>query len=74
MAQKIFGLQRIEGFGFDVEVLYIAKKFKYKIKEVPIQWMDTKGTKVHPVKDSMKMLWDLITIRINDIFKNYYEA
>jgi dolichyl-phosphate beta-glucosyltransferase len=72
VAHKVFKLQRIHGFAFDVEVLYIARKFKYKTKEIPIQWMDAKGTKVHPIKDAARMLFELIHIRINDIFKKCY--
>ncbi len=66
-AQKIFSLQTFERFSFDVEILFIAKKLKYKIKEVPVVWIDQKGSTVDPIKDSIKMLLDLFKIRYNNL-------
>lgn len=66
-AQKIFPLQTIPGFGFDVEVLFIAQEiFHYKIKEAPVLWIDSPTTKVRLVRDSLRMFIDLITIRLNN--------
>lgn len=63
-AKKIFLKQKIDGFSFDVEVLYLAKKNGYSIKEVPVEWNDSERySKVNPVKESFKMLSDLIKIR-----------
>lgn len=63
-AKKIFSEQKIDGFSFDVEVLYLAKKKGYSIKEVPVEWNDSeKYSKVNPIKESFKMLSDLIKIR-----------
>ncbi len=66
-AEHIFKRQSISGFGFDVEVLYIARKKGYKIKEVPVTWRNSEDTKVDALKDSIRMLKDIITIRINDL-------
>jgi dolichyl-phosphate beta-glucosyltransferase len=65
-ALEICMRQRMEGFSFDVEMLYIAKKLGYRIKEVPIQWFDSPQTKVNTLKDSRKMFMDLLRVRIND--------
>jgi dolichyl-phosphate beta-glucosyltransferase len=65
IAKKIFNKVRIEGFGFDVEVLFIAGKLGYSIKEVPIEWSDAEHSKVKIVKDSLYMLMGLFLIRYN---------
>lgn len=51
---------------FDVEVLYLAKKLGYKVKEVPVTWTFVKTTRLSPMKDSIKMVSDVIRIRLND--------
>lgn len=71
-AQKIFKKQTLNGFGFDVEDLYIAKKEGYKIKEVPVSWFNSKDTKVKFLKNSFEMLIDLFKIRLND-FRGVYK-
>ncbi len=65
-ARAIFPLQTIERFGFDVEVLYIARKKGFRISETPVQWVNSPYSKVHVVRDSIEMLTDLIVIRLND--------
>ena len=56
---------------FDVEVLYIAKKLGYKIKEVPVFWKYVKTTRLRAIPDSIKMLRDVVKVRILD-FKGRY--
>lgn len=51
--------------GFDLEILYVARKLKYKITEVPVDWHHKEGTKVDPIKDSIEGLRDLIKVRLN---------
>jgi dolichyl-phosphate beta-glucosyltransferase len=62
----LFSHQTIDGFGFDVEVLYIAKKRGYNIIEVPIHWYYQAESKVHPIKDTFGMVRDMIFVRRND--------
>lgn len=57
--------------GFDVEVLYIAKKLGYKIKEVPVEWHYVETRRVNPLRDSIEGLRDMIKLRGNDI-KGFY--
>lgn len=52
---------------FDVELLFLAKKAGYKIKEVPIIWHHVATTRVNPIKDSLRMFRDVIKIRLNDL-------
>jgi glycosyltransferase involved in cell wall biosynthesis len=66
-AREIFGRQRLEGFGFDVEVLYIARRLGYRAVEVPVRWNDVAGTKVSLWRgmtaflDPMKARWNGLT-------------
>ncbi len=62
-AVKIFSNAKIDHFGFDVEILYLARKYGYSIKETPVEWFNDERSKVDPVKDSIKMLFDIMRIR-----------
>lgn len=62
-AQDVFSRCRIDGFAFDSEALYIARRLGYKIAEVPIRWSHKDGSKVSMVRDGLQMLRDLSTIR-----------
>ena len=53
--------------GFDVEVLYLALKWGYRVKEVPVQWYYSAGTKVNPLKDTFRMIKDILKVRYNDV-------
>ncbi len=76
-AKKLFKELKIYGKGkkvqgalvtaFDVELLFIAKKRGYKIKEVPIIWHHVQTSRVSPIKDSIRMFRDVLKIRLNDI-------
>ena len=72
VAEKIFPLQTINGFGFDVELLYLAKKHGYTIKEIPVRWLNRASSKVNPLTHSSQMFLDIIRIRMRDI-KGKYE-
>ena len=63
-AQYIFSRQTADGFNFDVELLFIARKAGYKIKEVPVNWTNVPGSKVNLIKDSLKMLYGIFFFRI----------
>lgn len=65
VAAEIFPLQTIPGWTFDVEVLYIARRWGYKIVEIPIPWYFDHQSKVKVFKDSLRMLMDLLAIRRN---------
>ncbi len=71
VAKNIFSKMTINRWGFDVEMLFLAKKNKYLIKEVPVEWINDENTKLNPVKDSMNMLMDLLKIRYNNIMGKY---
>jgi glycosyltransferase involved in cell wall biosynthesis len=64
-AQEIFRRQQIERWGFDAEVLFIARKLGYNAIEVPVRWSHSEGTKVSMFRDSLNMFLDLFRIRRN---------
>ncbi|KKR50965.1 MAG: Glycosyl transferase family 2, partial [Candidatus Woesebacteria bacterium GW2011_GWD2_40_19] len=57
--------------GFDLEILYVARKLGYKIAEVPVDWHHKEGTKVDPIKDSIEGLKGLLSVRINALQGKY---
>ncbi len=65
-AQEIFRRQLLERFGFDVEVLYLARKLGFTAVEVPVRWNHSEGTKVSMLGDSLEMFLDLWRVRRND--------
>lgn len=69
--REIFERQRMERFSFDVEILYIAKKLGYTIREVPVRWFNEANSRVSILRDSARMLFDLVMIRCNDILGLY---
>ncbi len=62
-AKDIFNSQRLCGYGFDMEILYLAKQRGYKIAEVPISWKSVGGGKLNPFTDSLRILADIIKIK-----------
>ena len=67
----IFPRQRINGFGFDVELLFLARLFGYRVVEVPVNWSDVGGTKVRLVRDSLRMLGEVLQVRFHHIAGDY---
>jgi dolichyl-phosphate beta-glucosyltransferase len=65
VARNVFEKSRIEGFSFDVEVLFLAGKMGCGIKEVPIRWINSPASKVRIVKDSVRMFIDILMTRLN---------
>ena len=57
--------------GFDLEILYIARKLGIKVAEVPVEWSHQEGTKVNPIKDSWEGFRDLIKVRVNSLLGRY---
>lgn len=72
---KVYGKgKKVQGAlvtAFDVELLFIAKKNNFKIKEVPIIWHHVATSRVNPIKDSLRMFRDVVKIRLNDFRRVY---
>lgn len=65
VARQVFGRQTIEGWGFDVEVLFIAQRLGYRIVEVPVTWYYGRESKIRPLQDTLGMVRDLWQVRSN---------
>jgi dolichyl-phosphate beta-glucosyltransferase len=70
-AQAIFPLQQIERWGFDPEVLFLARRFGFKIIEVPVAWAHREGTRINPLSDGPKMLLEMVTVWWNALTGKY---
>lgn len=62
-ARDLFSVSRVNGYGYDLEVLYLAQRRGYRIEEVPINWTDQPGSKVHVVRDGWRTLIELLAVR-----------
>lgn len=62
-ARELFGVARIDGFAFDIEILYLARRRGLPIAEVPVLWFNSPESKVSVVRDSLRVLWDLLRLR-----------
>ena len=61
--RRAFELQRVDGFGFDPELLFLIQRLGGKVTEVPVRWNDNPATKVHFLRDSTRMFMDLAILR-----------
>lgn len=69
-AEVIFRRQLLEGFGFDVEDLLIARIHGFKVVEVPVRWDNVEGTKVGTLTGA-RAFWDLVVVRWNQLCGRY---
>jgi dolichyl-phosphate beta-glucosyltransferase len=69
--QAIFPLQKIERWGFDPETLFLARKFKFKVQEIPVAWGHSGGTRIHPLIDGSRMFMEMLRIRWYDLTGKY---
>lgn len=72
-AQLIFSMQRLDGFGFDVEDLYIAKRLGFRAKEVPVRWANVEGSKVS-LMSGMKAFVEVAYVRWSALTGHYADA
>jgi glycosyltransferase involved in cell wall biosynthesis len=70
-AQTILPLQRIEGWGFDPEILFLARKFGFRVEEVPVLWGHSGDTRIHPLVDGARMFWEMVRIRWYELTGKY---
>ncbi len=71
-AEDLFSVQKMSGIGFDIEILFIATKRGYSIREVPITWYFSAESRMRLVRDSIKLLTEIFEIRRNWI-KGVYD-
>jgi len=71
VSKNIFNLVTIKDYGFDIEVLLIAKKKRYQIKRIPVELTHSENSKVRVIRDSLNILYDLILITWNCLRGKY---
>jgi dolichyl-phosphate beta-glucosyltransferase len=70
-AQQIFPLQKIERWGFDPEILFLARRAGLKTEEVPVIWAHSEGTRLNPLRDGLRMFVEVLRIRWYSISGEY---
>ena len=70
-ATAVFPLQRIERWGFDPEILFLARRAGFKTVEVPVRWGHDNGTRINPVADGSRMVADMLRIRWHSLSGKY---
>lgn len=71
VAQRLFAAQQIDHFSFDAEVLFLARRAGYRIKEVPVTLDYHESSSIRPLRDSLRMLRDLLRIRFHVVRGDY---
>jgi glycosyltransferase involved in cell wall biosynthesis len=70
-AYAIFPLQKIERWGFDPELLYLARKLAFVVRELPVAWAHREGTRISPLRDGIRMFGEMLKIRSHALRGNY---
>jgi len=73
-AHALFALQKIERWGFDPELLYLARKLAFVVHEVPVAWAHRDGTRISPLRDGIRMFVEMLKIRCHALRGNYASA
>lgn len=63
VAKLLFHLNRIDGFAFDVEILWLARRFGLEVVEIPVEWNAVDGSKIRFAIDPLRMAWDVAKLR-----------
>lgn len=66
VAEDLFRVQTLTGWSFDIELLYVARRRGYRIKEIPIPWYFNPESKLNAIQDAIRMGGDILKIRLND--------
>ena len=70
-ADKLFRLQRVEGWGFDVEILIAARAQNMKVFEMPLEWHHDPDTKVRLFSSTLEMIKDMMMIKFRSLMGKY---
>lgn len=73
-AKTLFPLQTVEGWGFDPEILFLARRFGFKVAEVPVVWAHDEGTRIQPLRDGSTMVLEMWRIRWNALMGRYADT
>jgi len=69
--RSLFEKQTIDGFGFDPEILFLAARRRLRVREMSVRWSHADDTKVRVIRDGLRMVADLVRIRLNDFAGKY---
>jgi dolichyl-phosphate beta-glucosyltransferase len=69
--QTIFPLQRIERWGFDPEILFLARRFGFTVQEIPVAWGHVGDARIHPLIDGSRMVMEMLRVRWYDLTGKY---
>ncbi len=72
-AEELFKRQTLFGWSFDIELLFLAKRFKYRVAEIPIDWYYRDESKVNALQDALHMIGDIFRIHVN-AWQGRYDA
>jgi len=64
-AKQIFSRMKVTRFGFDIEILSIARLLNFTVREIPVNWYNSNDSRIRPVKDALKTFGELIYIKLN---------
>ncbi len=70
-AHAIFPAQKIERWGFDPEILFLARKFGFRVQEIPVAWGHSGDTRINPLVDGFRMFLEMLRIRWYDVTGKY---
>jgi glycosyltransferase involved in cell wall biosynthesis len=70
----IFPHMRIERWGFDPEILFLAKRYGLRVAEIPVSWAHDHRSKINPIRDGTRMLGELLRVRLNSLSGKYVPA
>jgi dolichyl-phosphate beta-glucosyltransferase len=73
-AQTVFPLQKIDRWGFDPEILFLARRFGFKVQEVSVAWGHSGGTRINPLTDGTRMFLEMLRIRWYALTGKYDDA
>lgn len=74
VARRLFNLALIDGFGFDTEILFLARRLGYRVREIPVTWRHKDDSRVSPLSAPIRMLSELVRVRLNHMRGYYREA
>jgi dolichyl-phosphate beta-glucosyltransferase len=72
VARKLFSLAQIDGFGFDTEIIYLARKFRYRVHEIGVTWRHQDDSRVNPLLAPFSMMAEVLEVRLNDM-RGFYD-
>lgn len=74
VARRLFALARVDGFGFDTELIFLAAKKGLRVREIPVTWRHVEESRVNPIAAPLQMMRELLEVRLNDLRGLYEES